>query len=110
MHITDFKHYPDNAYIIRGIINLMPNLINSIAEESLTFSAVYDKHTHRTHYLSVSITPDFTGDPSNILYREIAILADDSHSESIIERYNSIVEEINSKGTGLELYTDGERR
>lgn len=110
MHIDDFKHYPNNAYIIRGIINLMPNLINSIAEESLTFYAVYDKHTQRTHYLSVSITLDFTGDHSNILYREVAILADDSLPASIIERYNFIVEDINSKGTGLTLYTDGKRR
>lgn len=110
MHLNDFKHYPDNAYIIRGIINLMPNFINSIAEESLTFSAIYAKHTQRTHYLSVSITPDFTGDPSNILYREVATLGDGYLPASIIERYNSIVEDINSKGTGLTLYTDGKRR
>lgn len=110
MHLDDFKHYPNNVYIIRGIINLMPNLINSIAEESLTFSAIYDKHTHRTHYLAVSITPDFIGDPREILYREVAILEDGYLPASIIERYNSIVGEINSKGTGLTLYTDGKRR
>lgn len=110
MYLDEFKHYPDNTYIIRGIINNMPNLINSIAEESLTFSAIYDKHTQRTHYLAASITPDFTSDPSNILYREVAILEDGYLPSEIVRRYYSIVDEINEKGTGLELCTDGKRR
>ena len=43
--------------------------------------------------------------------RGVGMLFEDGYlPASIIERYNSIVEEINSKGTGLTLYTDGKRR